>query len=335
MRLSTERAGAYSQQLANRQFDSWVRSHKRLLLTSGLLWLALGGLMWLALTPLPSIRGLGAGAVVGAGFTLSFHFGLVASGASGASMGATAEVWTDSELRRMRRKGWRHVNHLVIRNGDIDHVAIGPDGVIVLETKWRSAEIDIDHPPPWFVDDAVRQAAKNKEDVGKLLNWWRRDDHPIVAAVVVWGPNVIHEIEGPSRINGVNIISGAKLREELGLLSDVRLSPTEIDEVYEKLGNRVEKVDNWESARAEPSEPTLGDLANRLIANVGVGLVSLFLTALSTQLGWWSIGAILALVAAGIVARRTERFRSAAVWWLVGIIAIAPATLIALAVQSW
>jgi hypothetical protein len=37
-------------------------------------------------------------------------------------MGATAEQWTASELRPLRRSGWRLINHYLLRS-EIDHAA--------------------------------------------------------------------------------------------------------------------------------------------------------------------------------------------------------------------
>ncbi len=42
-----------------------------------------------------------------------YHWCVLASGAVNGTMGATAEEWTASELRRLRRRGWRTINHLV------------------------------------------------------------------------------------------------------------------------------------------------------------------------------------------------------------------------------
>jgi hypothetical protein len=39
-----------------------------------------------------------------------------------------AEQWTAAELRKLRRHGWRVVNHFLLRNDDIDHVLTGPGG---------------------------------------------------------------------------------------------------------------------------------------------------------------------------------------------------------------
>jgi hypothetical protein len=49
--------------------------------------------------------------------------------------GADAGANTAHELRRLHRAGWKSVHNLHFQSGDVDHVAIGPGGVVVIETK--------------------------------------------------------------------------------------------------------------------------------------------------------------------------------------------------------
>src|SRR5579859_5197607 len=76
---------------------------------------------------------LGAGAV--SGVWLAVLVTLLCSGAAASVMAAAAEEWTAVDLRRLRRRGWRLVNGLQLRDqADIDHIAVGPAGVLVVET---------------------------------------------------------------------------------------------------------------------------------------------------------------------------------------------------------
>ena len=89
-----------------------------------------------------------------------------------------AERWTDQELKALRRRGWPVVNHLSFKQGDIDHVAIGPDGLIVVETKWTASSIKVDGSDRWL-EDAVRQARRNTDDVRRFIGWGARAGAPI------------------------------------------------------------------------------------------------------------------------------------------------------------
>src|SRR5690606_9757041 len=73
--------------------------------------------------------------------------------------GAGGEEMTAAELRRCTRLGWRSVHNVVLEAGDIDHIAVGPGGVVVIETKNPDAGWDWLHRngvhEPW-----VRQAKR-------------------------------------------------------------------------------------------------------------------------------------------------------------------------------
>jgi hypothetical protein len=62
------------------------------------------------------------------------------TGTASLDIGALAETWTASELRPLRRNGWRIANHLLLRFGDIDHLLVDPNGVLIIETKWSAYE---------------------------------------------------------------------------------------------------------------------------------------------------------------------------------------------------
>lgn len=59
--------------------------------------------------------------------------------------GLDGETNTARELRRLKSAGWTAVHNLHFKAGDVDHVAVGPGGVVVIETKsshsdWRFLE---------------------------------------------------------------------------------------------------------------------------------------------------------------------------------------------------
>lgn len=273
---------------------------------------------------------MAAGFLAGVGISFLYHWSVISSGASAGTMGQAAEEWTESELRRLRRKGWKHVNHLVIKKdvGDVDHVAVGPDGVLVIETKWRSADIDVDKLPKW-IGDAVWQAKRNREDVRRLLGWREHDGRPIEALVVLWGPDITHESAEAVLKDDVNVIAGRYLRDELAALSDVRLDPTEVDDIYSKLKQRIDERDEWEKKNLAAAPITIRERASQWAQSAAAGWTGLFLALLTLSLGWWSLVAIGALVLLSLAARRFEWMRSEATSFLVGVVATVPLILVA------
>jgi Nuclease-related domain len=54
--------------------------------------------------------------------------------------GAVGEQWTGRTLRVLESQGWRIFHDLTASHGNIDHVAIGPGGVFLLDSKrWRGS----------------------------------------------------------------------------------------------------------------------------------------------------------------------------------------------------
>jgi Nuclease-related domain len=54
--------------------------------------------------------------------------------------GAVGEQWTGRSLRELESQGWRIFHDLDASHGNIDHVAVGPGGVFLLDSKrWRGS----------------------------------------------------------------------------------------------------------------------------------------------------------------------------------------------------
>lgn len=334
-RLTSARAGAQSQRFASERLDRFVRSNLLALGIAVVFVVVLSAGIWFLLDSRPGMQGLVAGVVAGVGLAMLYHWCVIASGATAGTMRHAAEEWTDSELRRLRSKGWRHVNHLVIKPelGDIDHVAVGPDGVIVVETKWRSHEEDIDELSNWMAG-ALTQAQRNRHQVVQLLNWQHRD-HPLLvqALVVLWGPDVTHGSAEAVLADGVNVTAGQNLRDDLAALGDQRLSPAEVEDVYTKLKKRIAERDTWEQKNLPPVPPGLQQRAGRWIRGSIAAWVGLYLGLLTLRLDWWSIAAIAALAVLGFIARRIEEIRSEATAFLWGVAATVPIVLVAVVVS--
>jgi hypothetical protein len=74
-------------------------------------------------------RGLIVGAAVVGTVSALAVMVMQLTGTASISMGASAEQWTVSELRPLRKAGWKIINHVALQRWDIDHVLVGP--------RWR------------------------------------------------------------------------------------------------------------------------------------------------------------------------------------------------------
>lgn len=151
--------------------------------------ISLGALVFLLPSQFGAVKGFAFGAWTAFVITSAYNWCMIASGASQSMMGEQGEVWTDGELRSLRKRGWRVVNHLTLKHGDIDHVAIGPGGLMVIESKWNSSPLALDGTDRW-VGNWADQARRNTDDVKRFIGWGARADAPISPLLVVWGPHV-------------------------------------------------------------------------------------------------------------------------------------------------
>src|ERR1039458_4327796 len=102
-----------------------------------------------------------------------FYLLAVYSGAATFLTGASAESWTDKELVALGSEWhiFRNVPFLVESERetyelDIDHIAIGPQGVLVVETKYSSASFNLDaSTPDKYFRRAFQQAHLNSDRI--------------------------------------------------------------------------------------------------------------------------------------------------------------------------
>ena len=138
-------------------------------------------------------RGLIFGAAAASGLWASILITTVASGAATPLMGAVAEGWTASDLKGLRRNGWRALTGLKLRDqSDIDHVAVGPAGVLVVETKWSASSWPFDG-SGGFMAEQLRQAVGQVErNAGHVRGFFARERQgaTVRPALVLYSPSI-------------------------------------------------------------------------------------------------------------------------------------------------
>jgi hypothetical protein len=168
---------------------------------------------------------------------------VMTSGTAPALMGANAERFTAEELKDLEKHGFRVVHHGAFRPGDVDHIVIGPAGVFVLETKWRSGD--------WSeltLDPARRQAGRNANDL--RLATKRLGVTRTVPVVVGWGPQA-RELETPPlgwlpADDSAVVIPGHGVRGWLLSLAGGALTADQIESVRTVVAEHAERRDLFE-----------------------------------------------------------------------------------------
>lgn len=90
---------------------------------------------------------------------------------------------------------------------DIDHLVISPDGVLAVETKWTSWEIELN------ADDELLHsflycARRSQNKASKYVRHVVRSKAEVNACLVLWGPHVPDTPGGIKLIDGVLVLVG-------------------------------------------------------------------------------------------------------------------------------
>lgn len=143
--------------------------------------------------------------------------GVVAVFAGGVNWltGATAERLTGRILKGLG-PDW-HLMHNVVFVGeargrtweyDIDHVAIGPGSVLVVESKYTSGDIDLDAPQlASKIRNDASQAARNAITIRRLL-LGAGVDVPTTPLLVYWGFRLQMPRDAVTRLGRVHVVIG-------------------------------------------------------------------------------------------------------------------------------
>ena len=318
------RAGRYARTQAWRQARSFVRRF----------WWGLilvPGLFVLAFLPVVLIfHGEARGAVLGAsavsGVWLDVVGVLVLTGVASKLMGVSGEAMTVDALRSLRRQGWRLVNGLKLRNQrDIDHVLIGPGGVLVVETKWSGEPWPLNRGGSRFMEismkNAAEQASDNARDLADLLAATVPEVH-ITSIVVLWtGASESGSGWKTGRNGRTVLVHGSDLRGWLQTeLPQTGLAAESIERVWAVLDAKVEHQDRADAEAGVVVEPTLTGLAKNWLVKPAVGFV-VAAYALLALIRWghdWRVtivGTGVAVVV-GLWATRVAPFRQVAFGWI-------------------
>jgi hypothetical protein len=243
------------------------------------------------------------------------------------TMGAVGEAWTSAELRPLRGRGWKLLDHVYYRFGDIDHVLVGPSGVIVVETKWSA--------DPWVVDsanvritDAVRQVQRNARDLRLTVPELRRRDGTVRSVLFLWGGarSGGKRPTAPVRIGDVEVVVGVAAaktwRVELSAAAGL-FEGREIQALWARLRTQAVNTDMREAG--DPPPPSVARLYWTAVATLVAALTSLLAVIYTyewtgTALASYCAAAIAVLV--GVAARRIARLRYIALGWLAGDVVI-------------
>jgi hypothetical protein len=266
------------------------------------------------------LRGLILGIVLATAPAVIWSWTVQVTGTGPIMVGDQAEQWSAQELRKLRRHGWRLVNHFLLKRDDVDHVLIGPAGVWAVETKW-SASWDTA-----FARDRERDAVRQVRSSAHSMSLWdpmRKRGLNVHPVVVLWGGGLRDwaPADRARMIDGVPVVVGLSFGEWMPSLTGGVLETAEVDDVWTVMETQS-RVRDAPDQEANPVATSF----SRYLARVGAGVVGGYAALLAAGQVWdrthaiaWVIGlSVASLVPAGVLARLPQ-VRVLAWGWIAGV----------------
>ncbi len=300
-----------------------ARAWERISFTISQYWWAMVLLVVLfvgAATPLAlTFEGAYRGAVYGAAAVSALWFDalmtILWSGAASQIMGVSGETATAHILRELEAKGWRLVNGVKLEGwGDIDHVVIGPGGVLVIETKWSAYAWPLKGGGPTFMESELKNAAlQAQRNTSAVKRWFSSvaPTIPITGVVVLWTGGKKHgsgfELSERRGKDPVVLVYGSSFRSWLaGELWRYDVDAATVDRAWSHLVELVQRTDESDEYSGDNSPPTLRglfvDWAIKPLVGFAIAAYAFSLTrflhgwwlplisaAIGIGLGWWAL----------------------------------------------
>jgi hypothetical protein len=272
------------------------------------------------------VRGIVVGGAIASGLWCDVLVVVVWTGAATMFMGASGEASTAEILHQLRRQGWRLINGLKRNSSsDIDHVVIGPGGVLVVESKWSGDPWPLNGYGPKSMEsrlkNAALQAASNAKEIASWLDG-SVPNVPVSSLAVLWsGASKSGSGWGMGRDGHTILVHGPDLRRWLRTeLPQTGLDSEGVERVWSLLALRIDQQDRAAADAGEVTPPTLWSLVRDWTIKPAVGLlVAGYALWLTRFIDGWPIVFAATLVAfgLGLWAHRFNPIRQFAVGWIV------------------
>lgn len=327
---SRERVGRYSRGRAWDLMESFVKHNWKILLI--LLFLPAGLSLPSSLLLHGLERWLFFGVVGISGPWLVLIAVILLSGAATPLMGLDGEGSTSDVLRRFRHDGWMLVNGMKIQSyADIDHVVIGPGGLLVVESKWSHYRWPISVKKQSFMSDqitkSVTQVLKNRKDIESQFAAVL-EGVPIRAICVLWSGEESSDDLPWFEMGDVAVIRGPALGSWMKDFTSDSLDQPKIEQVWMELEEYALQRDKEDFARSGQPRQTVDRFIVRsilapvvaMIAGLMLAVYGLIIIA-NTFHGWLIYGTLL-FIAIGVAGLRIPTLRRVALGWLASSIGI-------------
>jgi hypothetical protein len=230
------------------------------------------------------------GALLASGAWLNYVFMLQTGGVMSHVLGVMGEQWTADELRKLQRRGWTIVNHVMLERRDVDHLALGPGGFYTIETKFRSS---VDR----ITDDQLAEWAEIAWRSARGVRTRLRTDRRVQPIIAVWGPGARNEYSEPLDVDGVLVCAGVDVVQTI-LSSEARIESNEVAIAFDHIDRYVATRDRGEAREHGELARSLADYTFDFLTGILGAMVALWVIFASASLplgGLWMLGAAMVI----------------------------------------
>jgi hypothetical protein len=139
--------------------------------------------------------------------------------------GNNAEIKVGGILESLRGAGWRVLHDVDTGRGNIDHVLVGPAGLLTVETKSRRGRVSTTSLNPAWLSQAYAQRKWLENVTGQPVD-------SLLVFSDAWLDRMV------SRKRGVCVLPARALPGHLGRRPQ-RLAPGEVDALYDRLARAL------------------------------------------------------------------------------------------------
>jgi hypothetical protein len=261
------------------------------------------------------------------GFWLDVILVILWSGIASTIMGIEGETLTAEVLDDFAGKEWLLINGLRFKDkGDIDHILIGPSGLLVFESKWSGERWPMELRPKGYLGRQVRWAIKQVKMSRDDLCREFRDvfgDIPIYLVCVLWSGVDSSSDDKYFYRETVYGVRGPELAIWLKELPKDVLKEATIKRIATPIETFAHERDKEDVLRDGPFRPTLDKL---LINSLIFPMVGVFVPAFALA-GVAKIGrdsliyvSMTILLVLGLLIRLKLKMKALAYAWLFGLV---------------
>lgn len=320
---SLDRSGGYSRRIVLNTVRDFVRPNWLILMAMMLLPGVVGYIASLFPEGSQKFRWLYLGAFGISGIWLVIIFVIIWTGIGNPLMGLDGENRTAVILRKSQRHGWQLVNGLRLDGDwDIDHVLIGPAGILIFESKWSHKLWPVnDHGNTFMagrLEDAVRQVNRN---CAQFKSFFKKElvGTTVTPVCVLWSNSYGSDSPESFQTDGVVVVPGPALESWMESLNANWLDSKKIEHLSSVLAVQVAIRDRQDSEKPDQPLPTLGTLFQRNILEplLGFSIVLYGFEFLTRHRSLWFSGSAFVLcIAIGYLLTKKEVSRRFGQGWL-------------------